>query len=119
MNLGGGGWGGGRGCNTPKKSKKGGPTCAEGGPGMLELKDLFAKLWKFQGNVVLRNILETFVFENITSPPSPTFPGKIFAFRKKFLGALEWKAQILESPPTRNRLARPWSGAKTIPHAVS
>jgi hypothetical protein len=35
---------------------------------------------------------------NVDPPPSPTFSGKIFAFRKHFLGgALEWKgAQILE-----------------------
>ena len=33
------GVGGGGGCNTPKKSKKGGPDLRGGGPGMLELQN--------------------------------------------------------------------------------
>jgi hypothetical protein len=54
-------WGGGGGdCNTPKKSKKGGPDLRGGGPGMLELqnfkkiKELLAENFgNFWENVVL------------------------------------------------------------------
>ena len=57
-----------------------GPNLRAGGPGMLELqickiKDLFGELWNFLGDsgrkLVLRKILGTFVFGNITSPPPP------------------------------------------------
>jgi hypothetical protein len=60
----------------------------------LKNEDLFAKLWKFQGNVVLQNILGTFVFENITLTSPPPL--------------LEWKgAQILEYTPPP---PPPWNG---------
>ena len=63
---------GGGGGVTPQKSKKGGPTCGEGALAcwnseICEIKDLFAELWNFLGNVVVRNIWGTFVFGNITS----------------------------------------------------
>ena len=75
----------------------------------FKMKDFFAENFgnfaKDFGNFCFRK-------NNVDLPPSPTFSGKIFAFRKNFFGgALEWKgAKILEytPPPTGNRLARPW-----------
>jgi hypothetical protein len=64
---------------------------------LLKMKHMCAELRNLLGNVVLRKILGTFVFGNITSTPPPP----PFAFRKNsFEGALEWKgAQILEYTP--------------------
>jgi hypothetical protein len=50
----------------------GGPNLSGGGSGEIcEIKDLFAELWNFLGNLVLRKILGTFVFGNITSTSLP------------------------------------------------
>jgi hypothetical protein len=70
------------------------------------MKDFFAENFgNFWEKVVLRKISGTFVFEKITStsPPSPTFSGKIFAFRKKFLGGA-WEGRgpkFWNTPPNR------------------
>jgi hypothetical protein len=114
-------WGVWGGVTPPKKSKKGGPNLRGGGSDMLELqfflkmKDFFAENFgNFWKKVVLRKISGNFVFEKITS--TSLLSGKFF------WGALEWKgSQILEyTPPTGNRLARPWlelvgkNGIKTV-----
>jgi hypothetical protein len=75
------------------------------------MKDLFAENFEnFWKNVVCERFWELLFSKN-------TISGKIFAFRKIFfMEALEWKgAQIWNTPPpTRNRLARPWSKLYSI-----
>ena len=69
----------------------GGPTCGDGALAcwnceICKIKDLFGELWNFLGNLdrklVLRNILGTFVFGNITSPLPPRYH---FPEKKRFL----------------------------------
>jgi hypothetical protein len=77
-----------------------------------KMTDLLAEnvqnFWKI---VVLRKIFRAFFSENISSTSPPIhppprrqyFPGKIFAFRKKFFeGALEWKGpKFWTTPPNQ------------------
>jgi hypothetical protein len=75
----------------------------------LKMKDFFAENFgNFWKKVVLRKISGTFIFEKVTStsppsPPSPTFSGKIFAFRKNILGGpgTEWGPNFGIHPPNR------------------
>ena len=74
----------------------GGPTCGQGALAcwacwnceICKIKDLFFELWNFLGDsgrkLVLRKILGTFVFGNITSPPPPPPLANIFRKRKCF-----------------------------------
>ena len=71
----------------------GGPTCGQGALAcwnceICKIKDLFGELWNFLGDsgrkLVLRKILGTFVFGNITSPPPPP-PREHFPEKKMFL----------------------------------
>jgi hypothetical protein len=106
---------------SPKKSQLERGPRPRGGPGMLELRNVFWKLrskkvWKvFWTPIIAKIIFGTFFKKNVAPPshhlPTPpshpfTFYWKIFAYQKIFWGGPERKFTI---HPTRYRLARPGS----------
>ena len=87
----------------------GGPTCGQGALAcwnceICKIKDLFGELWNFLGDsgrkLVLRKILGTFVFGNITSPPNREhFPEKKMFLRGPCQGR---GAQFFNTPPPQS-----------------